>query len=274
MLVRIISGVIGSVLICVALFFNTDIPIIINVVLAIASLLCSTELLIAKKMINNYKLSIPCMLFASAFPILVSGSYWAALVVVFTVVMFSMMIFFHNEIKFEDLSFIYLTVLIATIGTSSIVMLCDLDRAHTGYYVTLALVVPWVADAGAYFIGSFFGKRKLCPDISPKKTIEGAIGGIILGVLGTLLHSWVFMTFFFKSGEQIQWVSLTVIALICTCISIIGDLSFSIIKRYCHIKDYGNIIPGHGGILDRFDSVIFSSPVMLVFVIYFPVLIM
>lgn len=272
MLIRIISGVIGSLLICITLFFNKDLPILINILVALATLICASELLVAKGMLRQYKLSVPCMLFAATFPILISGPYWAPLVIVFTLVMFCMMIFYHKEINFTDLSFLYLTVMLSTVGMSTMIMLCDKDRMHTGYYITLALVIPWVADAGAYFVGSFFGKHKLCPNISPKKTVEGAIGGVVLGVVGALVQTWVFIALLFKDGEKVNFIALGLIALICTVVSIFGDLSFSLIKRGCHIKDYGSIIPGHGGILDRCDSVIFSAPVLLVLLVYFPVI--
>ena len=137
----------------------------------------------------------------------------------------------------------------------------------------MSLVIPWVADAGAYFAGSLLGKHKLCPKISPKKTVEGALGGILAGVVGAVILAVVFQSFVFGSVWQVQYLLLVIMALAGGVVSIIGDLSFSSIKRSCKVKDYGSVIPGHGGILDRCDSVIFTAPFIMLFIEYFPILI-
>ena len=128
------------------------------------------------------------------------------------------------------------------------------------YLVWLIFICSWVADTCAYFVGSKFGKRKIAPVLSPKKSLEGAIGGIVgAGVLGGIFGA-VFMNALSLSVGQ-------VFALVGICaaggfFSIFGDLAASAIKRNYDIKDYGKLIPGHGGILDRFDSVIIISPVV------------
>ena len=121
--------------------------------------------------------------------------------------------------------------------------------------VWFVFLSSWVADTCAYFAGRFFGKHKMSPVLSPKKTIEGAVGGIAGSAAAGLLFA-----LFVMKGEFL-WQS----ALICgigAVISIFGDLAASAVKRDNGIKDYGNLIPGHGGILDRFDSVIFTAPVI------------
>lgn len=122
--------------------------------------------------------------------------------------------------------------------------------------VWLIYISAWGADTAAYFVGRFFGKHKMAPVLSPKKTVEGALGGIIgAGLFGVLFN----LVFDRQQGNVWQFF------VICACgavISIFGDLTASAIKRDRGIKDYGNLIPGHGGILDRFDSVIFTAPVI------------
>jgi phosphatidate cytidylyltransferase len=108
---------------------------------------------------------------------------------------------------------------------------------------------------GAYFVGVSLGKTKLCPEISPKKTVEGALGGIISSVIVSLV-----ITLCFSKFDKILPVMLLTIPL--CVVGIAGDLFASIIKRKVGIKDYGNLIPGHGGILDRVDSVLFISPLV------------
>ena len=274
MKLRIISGVLGSLLLVVALALNKMFPILINIMVSLAALVCIIELLTARGVIKNLKLSVPPMVFAVLFPILLSSVWWPILTYLFVLAMFAVLIFWHDEIPFADVAFTFSTTALVLLGMGSIIILCDQNRTHTGFYVTMSLVIPWVADAGAYFMGTFFGKHKLCPNISPKKTVEGAVGGVVFGIIGAAVDALVFQFLFYtQSGrEEIHYVNLIIVARLGALVSIVGDLCFSIIKRSCHVKDYGNVIPGHGGILDRCDSVIFAAPLLLVFVQYFPIL--
>ena len=113
-----------------------------------------------------------------------------------------------------------------------------------------------VCDTGAYFTGVLFGKHKLCEHVSPKKTVEGAIGGIVWSMIASAV-----LMLAFKIQTNI-FVMLGVTALMCI-VGMLGDLFASIIKRSVGVKDYSNLIPGHGGILDRFDSMLFISPAVL-----------
>ncbi len=133
--------------------------------------------------------------------------------------------------------------------------------------VLLLVIGTWGCDTCAYFSGRMFGKRKLVPVLSPKKTVEGAIGGVIGSVLLGTMVAFVFPDLIVTN---IQSCIFCIIA--CFAISIVsqfGDLTASAIKRYFEVKDYGKLIPGHGGILDRFDSLIFSAPVMYLIVLVF-----
>ena len=137
----------------------------------------------------------------------------------------------------------------------------------------IAIFSAWIADAGAFFAGSFWGKRKLCPQISPKKTVEGLIGGFVLNVVAMLVFGYVFQALFYSYEVDVSYLSLLVIGFVGAGLSVIGDLAFSLIKRSCHIKDFSEIIPGHGGILDRFDSVIFVAPFVYFLVQFLPIVI-
>lgn len=123
--------------------------------------------------------------------------------------------------------------------------------------VLIPFISAWCADAGAYFIGSKFGKHKLAPSISPKKSIEGAFGGVAGGILGMLIYGIILH--FCKT--DVPWIAFIVIGLLGSFFGLLGDLFLSYIKRDCKIKDFGNFLPGHGGVLDRFDSVLFVVPV-------------
>ncbi len=119
------------------------------------------------------------------------------------------------------------------------------------------LTLVWVADIGAYFSGKNFGRHKLAPGISPGKTWEGVIGGLLLNAL------WISIVFQLSGGWGIDYFSFLILGLVTSALSVVGDLYESILKREAGLKDSGNTLPGHGGVLDRIDSVIAATPVFL-----------
>ena len=131
-------------------------------------------------------------------------------------------------------------------------------------YVLLPFLVAFITDAGAYFTGVFLGKTRAFPRISPKKTVAGVVGGVISGVIVVFAFWLVLMQI--HDGLSLPVVSLTLLGLAGAGATIFGDLVFSLIKRVAGIKDYGNILPGHGGMLDRFDSLIIAAPVVYLLV--------
>lgn len=129
---------------------------------------------------------------------------------------------------------------------------------HGKYLVWLVFIASWLCDTLAYYTGRAFGKTKLCPEVSPKKTIEGSIGGLLGGAIGCGIYGFIIT----KYGVNIPVYHYIIIGAVCGVFSQFGDLVASSIKRYVGVKDYSNLIPGHGGILDRFDSILFSSVVV------------
>jgi len=129
------------------------------------------------------------------------------------------------------------------------------------YMYLLAFLGAWLSDTFAYFVGVFFGKHKLIPKISPKKTIEGSIGGIVFTVAGFAIYGIIVNSAF---SVSLNILRLCIFGLILSIVSQIGDLIASLIKRQYNIKDYGKIFPGHGGVLDRFDSVMLVAPVLYI----------
>ena len=128
------------------------------------------------------------------------------------------------------------------------------------YLAFLIFICSWGCDTSAYCVGKLIGKHKMSPVLSPKKSVEGAIGGVVGTALLTVIYLSVFRTQMAIGTGQI--VVLAVISAIAAAISMVGDLTASAIKRNYDIKDYGNLIPGHGGILDRFDSMIITAPII------------
>lgn len=151
------------------------------------------------------------------------------------------------------------------------VFLSGLLRIRQGelgiYYIILPFVIAYMSDTFALFAGMFFGKHKLAPTLSPKKTREGAVGGVLGAIVGCLIYGFVMSRFFHLAPN---YAALAVYGLLGSPVAQLGDLSFSYIKRQYGIKDFGKIFPGHGGVLDRFDSVLAVSIMLSLFFLCFP----
>jgi len=150
---------------------------------------------------------------------------------------------------------------------SSLISLKTMPYGHL--FVLFPIISAFLTDSGAYFIGVAIGKRKAFPKISPNKTIEGCIGGLITGTAGIVLYGFILNA---ATPLNISYPFLIVCGIICAAVTELGDLTFSFIKRKCEIKDYGQLIPGHGGMLDRFDSMILTAPAMYLLIILLPLI--
>lgn len=148
---------------------------------------------------------------------------------------------------------------------STLVLLKGMESGR--YLVLLPVISAFLTDAGAYFVGVFFGKHKGITRVSPNKSLEGYAGGILFGGLFMLLYGAILHQF---GGIEVNFPLMVVYGLVGSAITELGDLSFSLIKRQYGIKDYGNVIPGHGGMLDRFDSMTFAAPALWLMVTLFP----
>ncbi len=174
----------------------------------------------------------------------------------------------HKQISFRDISILLFSTLYITLPLLHIRLVEQME--HGNFLIYAVFIGAFMTDSGAYFTGYFLGKHKLIPDISPKKTVEGAIGGVLSCILGFAIWGWVLIFFFEK---QVNWYALMPISVLVAIISQFGDLAASMIKREMNIKDYGSIFPGHGGVLDRFDSVIFVAPTLYYLMKLIPILV-
>jgi phosphatidate cytidylyltransferase len=226
------------------------------------------EMLKCTGALNKLVIAIPSFLVAAAAQILprvdgLSGDrYLAATLLVYiayTVLLMMGAVFSKGKVKIADAAISAVTTVYISFGFSSLILLRD--KEYGMILFILALLIPWVSDAMAYFVGVFFGRHKLIPDVSPKKTIEGAIGGIV-GVCVIVAIFGLIMQFGFNKAPN--YVLLMVLAFVGGLLGMCGDLIASLIKREYGIKDYGNLFPGHGGVMDRFDSIIAVSSFMYV----------
>jgi len=166
----------------------------------------------------------------------------------------------YNVIKDPHTLFVRSVFGIVYVGFLSAHLLLLYQLEHGNLWIIYLSAVTAGSDTGAYYVGRLFGKHKLCPQISPKKTIEGAIGGIVGGVLCSLVFGWLLLP-----AENL--VLLACVAAVLVVVGIGGDLTESILKRYHGIKDSGTILAGHGGILDRADSILFAAPLLYYFLL-------
>lgn len=162
-----------------------------------------------------------------------------------------------NALSFTDMSAVFAAGLAVPLALSCLLRLRMMP--YGGGMVLIPLVAAFCSDSAALFTGMACGKHKLAPQVSPKKTVEGAIGGLVGGIVGMVIFRIVF---FFCTVHSLNILWCMLLGLVGAAMGQLGDLSFSAIKRQCGIKDYGRLLPGHGGVLDRFDSVIFAAPVI------------
>ena len=152
------------------------------------------------------------------------------------------------------------------LGLSALVVLKCMERGE--YLVLLAVLLAFVTDAGAYFAGVFLGRHRGVTRVSPNKSLEGYLGGFATGVVFSLSYGWVVAG---VASLEANYFALALCGLLGALATELGDLAFSFIKRQYGVKDYGHLLPGHGGMLDRFDSMIFCGPVVLFLVACLPV---
>lgn len=264
---RLISAGVATAVALTLIILGSFFSIIVTIALALVNVMLCGEYLSAKKLNKDMKLFIPCLIFSVLIPMLSMTKLWIIPLFLFVFGMCVMSVVFHETLKTEDVLFSLFGVTLFSVSLSALNVMVWQDPAHTAFWLVFTLAVPWLADSGAYFAGSKLGKRKLCPTISPNKTVEGAAAGIICGTLTALLVGVIFKLVY--GNVTMYYGVLLMIGFINSIVSIFGDLTFSVIKRSCNIKDYGSIMPGHGGMLDRFDSVIFCIPVVYIFSRFF-----
>jgi phosphatidate cytidylyltransferase len=161
------------------------------------------------------------------------------------------------DYRFKDTAIALFGVLYVGLTLSTLVSMRALPAGE--WFVLFVLLVTWAADTGAYFAGTRWGRHLLAPAISPKKTVEGLIGGVALAVgISLLAQAWFL--------PQLSVLDAVVLGLLLTGTGLIGDLSESVIKRSVGVKDSGGILPGHGGMLDRLDSLLFTAPTFYYYV--------
>ena len=247
-------------------------PVLLAIVLGIVCAIGAYELLVCTGFIKQIRLIAYTMLAAFLVPVWCYGGMvqlWAMLgVIVFVALLFSELLISHGKLRLERLSVCFIGGLLIPYLLSALVRL--MGDGTNRLTILIPFVLAFLADTGAYFVGCAWGRHKLAPNISPNKSIEGLIGGIVFAMLGMLAYCLIVDLAF---GATVNYLYAITYGIIGAFSGTFGDLCFSAIKRQAGIKDYGNLIPGHGGVLDRFDSVIIVAPLTELLLALLPVLV-
>ncbi len=271
---RIITAIVAICILLPVLIFS-ETPAL-PIMLALCAVIAIWEMMNCIGLKKAYFLTAPLYLFAAGFPFLLRYAENAgtvrrvALVVclVSALYFFAVLTFSHGKYKLSDIAVCFMTSFYIIAAFNAVLFLHDYQFG--GKYVYLAVFIgAWVTDTFAYFCGILFGrggKHKLIPDVSPKKTVEGSIGGIVFCILAMMLFGLIINQ---TTDLHANYLVLAVAGLLASIVSQIGDLCMSVIKRTYGIKDYGKLFPGHGGVLDRFDSVLAVAVVLVSYCSFF-----
>ncbi len=256
---RIITAVVALlVFIPIVIFANTVLVAfsggfelkLINLALALLSAVGAYE---AIKCVGEHKnlFMIPAIAVAAILPLLTAeelGLYTPIFIILLFYLLF-MGVLNNSKVSADKILVAFALTFYVTASFGAMLVLYNTDIK----LFPLIFIGAWVTDTFAYFSGYFLGKHKLIPSVSPKKTVEGAVGGSLATTICYGVYAW------FMTGDIKLTAVLTLVGLVASVISQLGDLSASLIKRHWGIKDYGNLFPGHGGVLDRFDSILAVS---------------
>lgn len=251
---RVITGIALVILLIVILALGTP---FVEIAVLLLSAIAVIELFNATKLFENKMLLITSVLGTVGFVSVqcFGARFFNPALYLYIVVLFVIYMANMKNIKFGDIAHSFFLTVYVAFMFAHIILVRNMEDGQL--LIWLVLIGAFVTDTAALFGGKFFGRHKLCPKLSPKKTVEGSISGIIGSIVGTLVFCLVGMLFFDKEPNY-SWAVL--VGFGASVISQLGDLSASCIKRQFGIKDYGKLFPGHGGVMDRFDSLLFVAP--------------
>lgn len=227
------------------------------------------ELLHSAKLVRQPRMV--CYSMAAAF-LMSIWSYFGAPHIVAVVIILMFFVLLFVEMMLSEMKIPFVRVALCFAGGIIIpYLLCALVRILVmplgRYYILMPFTIAFSSDCCAYLVGCKFGKRKLAPLISPKKSVEGVLGGLLGAIVCMIGYGLVLQHGF---DFRVNYIFVIVYAVVGTVAGVFGDLCFSVIKRQTGIKDYGNLIPGHGGVLDRFDSMIIVAPLVEIMLTLMP----
>ncbi len=271
MKIRIISGIIAAILVFGLFVLNIWFDITLVITVSVLAALASFEMLKNTGCVKNNVLIIASMLYSAAMIFSLEGYLLNPLLfsIVYVLIVVVFAVCDHENTAGQQITMALAMPMMLSFAFCFVLELIVATREIGYFYFILLLNFSCVADIFAYFVGRAIGKHKLAPVVSPKKTIEGSIGGALGAIIGTLIICLVFDNLY---EIDINWLAAILITPVLSIVGMLGDLVMSAIKRTYGIKDYGNIMPGHGGVLDRVDSVLLVAPVFYLFLTYCPLI--
>ena len=259
---RVLTAVVAFSLLIPYFYFLSD-TIFLPIFSAACSVAAAFELMRCIGVHKNLAVAVPTYLFAAALPICTRISdiqtnylgftFVAGFIYVFYLL--SCVVFSPTRLKIEDITLLAVMIVYTTFGMSSVVLVRDIK--HGQYLFWLIFMSAWMTDAGGYFIGRLLGRRKLCEHISSKKTVEGALGGVLFSIVTFVVYALVIGAII---NLRPNYPFIVVLSVAVAVVSQLGDLIASLVKRHYGAKDFGKMLPGHGGIMDRFDSIFAVAP--------------
>ena len=254
---RITSGLLGFPLVLIILLLGNK--IVVDIALAVIAILSMSEYFNAIKKVAN---PVKWIGYASCFSIalihVIPGEYLNMVVTLsvpsILIILFSQVIVTDMKTNFKDIAYTFIGRFYVVFFIMFVAFINGMPNGNI--LIWYAIFAAWGTDISAYVVGKYFGKHKFSK-VSPKKSIEGCIGGIIGAIILMLPYTYFANTYW---GMNYSYLFIVVMGVILSLVGQIGDFSASSIKRFVDIKDYSNLIPGHGGMLDRIDSLIFLSP--------------
>lgn len=269
---RIITAVIAFFVLLPVLIFSDT--FIFPLGLAVCAVLSVWEMFACVGLKNAWLFTAPMYVLGAAFPFLIRylpdrdllAPIAICAAVVWTLYAFTVLIFSHGKYPLEAVFVASFSLFYIFIGFNAILFIHDCEPGGK-YLYYICFLGAWITDIFAYFCGRAFGKHKLIPDVSPKKTVEGSVGGTVFCILVMVIFGFVVEKLVSEISANL--LIFAVAGVLIAVVSQIGDLSMSVIKRKYGVKDYGFIFPGHGGVLDRFDSVIAVAALLMVFSLFF-----
>ena len=261
---RLITAIIGLIVFVPVLFFAN--AVFFKACFAVISAVAAIEMLNCVGILKKWFISIPLVAFSFALPLMSSFSDTARYNLIISIMLYCISVPVLSNIKVspEIAGFAFVGVLFCSLSFSCVAML----RENFSVLFILVYLGAWGSDTFAYLVGRCIGKTPLAPKISPHKTLEGAFGGIIADMLLFPLCGYIITL---TTQLRANYFLLAFLGFVCAVISQIGDLVMSAIKRSYNIKDFGNVFPGHGGVLDRFDSTLTVAPVLYFILLNFEI---
>lgn len=264
---RIVTSIVLIIIIGAAFYLTTIAGWVLDIVMYLLAILAVYECLKVMKILRLKMLSLLCFAYPTAVSAMIltqnSERITDCAIIMMVLMMFSAVIYRGSDhARFSAVALAGLFSVYVTTGFSALTHLQKQNQPESGAVLATVIILgTWAADVGGWLFGITIGKHKLCPTISPKKTVEGLVGSLIFSEIAfvglALLSRLIF------PAQPLNWVTFAVIAPVAAIFGLMGDLTASVLKREHNVKDYGTIVVGHGGIMDRFDGVLMTSILFL-----------